>query len=100
MHYSTRDVLVDNQLYKTMGSWPLLKCISEEDDRYVLQEIHEGIYGSHIGSKALVSKSIRYRYYWSTMKKDYINLVKTCTKCQIHTNKHHILMSNTTPLIP
>lgn len=76
-----------------MGNWPLLKYVNEEDDRHILCEIHKGICGSHIGSKALVRKAIRYGYYLPTMKKDSVNLVKACTKCQIYANEHHIPMS-------
>lgn len=76
-----------------MRNWPLLKYVNEEDGRYVLREIHEGICGSHIGSRALVTKTLRYRHYWLTMKEDSMNLVKACIKCQIHANEHHISMS-------
>lgn len=43
-----RSVLTEDQLYKTMGNWPLLKCLTPEEGKYILQEIHEGICGSHI----------------------------------------------------
>lgn len=76
-----------------MGNLPLLKCVSGKDGCYVLRKIHEGIYRSHIGVKALVTKAMRYSYYWRFMKEDSINLMKTCNKCQIHANEHHISMT-------
>lgn len=57
---TTRCVLIDDQLYKTICNWPLLKCVNEEDRMYFLREIHEGIRSSHIGTKALVNKAPRY----------------------------------------
>lgn len=74
-------VLIDEHLYRTMGKWSLFKYVGLMDVQYVLCEIHEGICGSHIGTKALVNKVLRYRYYWPNTKEDFVNLVKNCTKC-------------------
>lgn len=41
---SSKYVLINNQLHRTMGNQPLLKYFSGEDGKYVLQEIHEGIW--------------------------------------------------------
>lgn len=45
----------------------------------------------------LVSKReievMRCGYYWPKMKEDAENLVRTCLKCQIHANKHHLPMT-------
>lgn len=46
-----------------MGTRPLLNCVNEEDGKYVLQDMHEGIYGSHIDTKVLVNKALIYGYY-------------------------------------
>lgn len=43
-----------NDLYRTVGDIPLLKCVSEEDEEYILQEMHEGIFGAHIEVGELV----------------------------------------------
>lgn len=59
----------------------------------MLREKHEEIYGSRIGTKALVTRVIRYGYYWPSTKENSINFVKICNKCQIHANEHHILMT-------
>ncbi|KAI5648853.1 hypothetical protein M9H77_34858 [Catharanthus roseus] len=48
------------RLYRTMDNYPLLKCVNEEDGRYVLCKIHKGICGSHIESRALVTKAMSY----------------------------------------
>lgn len=56
-------VFIKDQLYRTMGSWPLLKCVTLEEWKYILREIHKGICGSHIGINILVKKTMRYGYY-------------------------------------
>ena len=71
-------------LYKRGFFTPFLKCISEEDTKYVLREVHEGICGNHIGARALAGKVSRQGYYWPTILKDAIDLVKKCRICQEH----------------
>ena len=63
---------------------PFLKCIAGEDTKYVLREVHEGICGNHIGARALAGKVLRQGYYWPTILKDAIDLVKRCRICQEH----------------
>ena len=48
---------------------PYLKCVDEDEDEdeYILEEIHEGICGDHAGPRSLVSKVIRTGYFWPTM---------------------------------
>ena len=71
-------------LYKRGFFTPFLKCISGEDTRYVLREVHEGICGNHIGARALAGKVLRQGYYWPTILKDATDLVKKCRICQEH----------------
>ena len=42
---------------------PYLKCIGEEEAKYILEEIHEGIYGDHASTRSLVSKVIKMGYF-------------------------------------
>ena len=57
-------------LYKRGFSTPILKCVGNEDANYTLREVHEGIYGNHIGTRTLAGKTLRQGYYWPTMLKD------------------------------
>ena len=60
---------------------PHLKYVDEDEAKYILEEIHEGIYGEHAGPRSLVSKVIRICYFWPTMQVDAVELVKKCGKC-------------------
>ena len=71
-------------LYKRGFSTPILNCVGREDANYVLREVHEGIYGNHIGARSLAAKTLRQGYYWPTMLKDATELVKKCKTCQEH----------------
>ena len=71
-------------LYKRGFFTPILKCIAGKDTEYVLKEVHEGICGNHIGARALAGKVLRQGYYWPTILKDAIDLVRRCKICQEH----------------
>ncbi|GAU45099.1 hypothetical protein TSUD_183060 [Trifolium subterraneum] len=52
-------VLLDDKLYRRGFSIPLLKCVEENRVEFILQEIHEGINGQHIGGRSLARKALR-----------------------------------------
>ncbi|XP_016164614.1 uncharacterized protein LOC107607148 [Arachis ipaensis] len=86
-HFKRRASLYTNiggELYRRGISQPLLKCLNTEEAREVMDEVHEGICGNHIGGRALAAKIVRTGYYWPTMKRDCITKVKKCDKCQKH----------------
>lgn len=51
--------IIDGELFKAGISTPWLRCINMETGRELLAEIHKGLCGLHISSKALVSKALR-----------------------------------------
>ena len=64
---AARFTILNGTLYKRGFSIPYLKCIDEEEVKYILKEIHEGVCGDHASPKSLVSKVIRTGYFWPTM---------------------------------
>jgi ribonuclease HI len=48
--------IVDNDLYKTFISGPLLCCISKAEGQKLLSEIQAGVCGDHISARALAFK--------------------------------------------
>ena len=61
---------------------PYLKCVDEEEAKYILEEIHEGLCGDNAGPKSLVSKFIRTCYFWPTMQVDVRELVRSATSAK------------------
>ncbi|XP_030925026.1 uncharacterized protein LOC115952082 [Quercus lobata] len=53
---AARFTILNDALYKRGFSMPYLKCVDEEEARYILEEIHGGICGDHAGPKSLVNK--------------------------------------------
>ena len=79
---AARFTILNDTLYKRGFSMPYLKCVDEDEAKYILEEIHEGVCGDHAGPRSLVSKVIRTSYFWPTMQADAVELVKRCDKCQ------------------
>ena len=79
---AARFTVLNDTLYKRGFSMPYLKCVDQDDAKYILEEIHEGVCGDHAGPRSLVSKVIRTGYFWPTMQADAVELVKQCDKCQ------------------
>jgi hypothetical protein len=57
-------VLVGDNLYRgAASSGVLLKYVSSEKGKEILEEIHLGCYGNHASSRTLVGKAFRTRFY-------------------------------------
>ena len=83
---AVRFTVLNDELYKRGFSQPYLRCIEEEEAKYVLEEVHGGIYGDHMGAKSLVRKIIRASYFWPTMQQNVADFVKKCDSCQRYEN--------------
>jgi hypothetical protein len=72
-------VLVGDNLYRrTASSGVLLKCVSSEKIKEIIDEIHSGCCENHVASRTLVDKAFRTGFYWPTALKDVEELVKKC----------------------
>ena len=80
---ATRYWLSKNQkLYKHSFSGPYLLCVHPELTESFLEELHEGICGSHIGSRSLAHKAITQGYWWPNMQREALEYVRKCDQCQ------------------
>nr|ABA99020.1 retrotransposon protein, putative, Ty3-gypsy subclass [Oryza sativa Japonica Group] len=76
--------MIGNDLYKKAPNGVLLKCVSSDDGRHLLLDIHEGICGSHAAGRTLVGKAFRQGFFWPTALKDACDMVQRCEACQFH----------------
>ena len=72
----------DQKLYKRYFSGPYLLCVHLEATKLLLEELHEGICGSHTGGKSLSHRAITQGYWWPNMQKEALKYVKKCDQCQ------------------
>ena len=82
---------MNDELYKRGYSQPYLRCIEEEEAKYVQEEMHGGVCEDHIGAKSLVRKIMRTGYFWPTMQQDATKFVKKCDSCQRYRNIQRVL---------
>ena len=80
---TTRYWLSENQkLYKRFFSGPYLFCVHPELTKSLLEELHEGICGSHTGGKSLAHRAITQGYWWPIMQRETLEYVRKCDQCQ------------------
>jgi hypothetical protein len=75
---------VEDNLYRRATSLGvLLKCVSLEKGKEILDKIHLGCCGNHTASRTLVGRAFCTRFYWPTALKDAEELVRKYKGCQI-----------------
>ena len=72
----------DKKLYKRSFFGPYLLCVPPETSESILEELHEGICGSHTGRRSLSHRAITQGYWWSNMQKEAQEYVRKCDQCQ------------------
>ncbi|XP_039818439.1 uncharacterized protein LOC120680932 [Panicum virgatum] len=84
-------VLVGDKLYRRGASSNVLsKCISREEGKDILEEIHKGICSNHTSSRTIVSKAFRAAFYWPTALADGEELVWKCQGCQLFAKQQQV----------
>jgi hypothetical protein len=75
-------MIIEGELFKQEVCSPLLKCLSKVEGQELMQEIHSGICGAHIGSRPLLGKVFRQGFYRPKAASDAADLVQKCENCQ------------------
>ena len=66
----------DHKLYKRSFSGPYLLCVRLELTESFLEELHEGICGSHTRGRSLAHRA------WPNMQREALEYVRKCDQCQ------------------
>jgi hypothetical protein len=74
-------VVVNGELYKSGDTKPWLRFITSEKGLELLKEIHSGLCGAHISTRALACKAIKQGFYCPTINIDAKTLVRECEAC-------------------
>ena len=59
-----------------------LLCVHPEVVELILEELHEGICGSHTGGKSLSHRVLTQGYWWPNMQKEAQDCAKKCDQYQ------------------
>ena len=79
----------DHKLYKRSFSGPYLLCVHPEQTESLLEEMHEGICGSHTRDRSLAYRALTQGYWWPNMQKEALEYVRKCDQCQWFTPSIH-----------
>ena len=72
----------DRKLYKCSFSGPYLLYVHLKASESLLEELHEGVCGSHTGGRSLSHRALTQGYWWLNMQKEAQEYVKKCDQCQ------------------
>ena len=72
----------DRKSYKRSFSGPYLLCVHPEASESLLEELHEGVCGSHTGGRSLSHRALTQGYWWPGMQKEAQEYVKKCDQCK------------------
>jgi hypothetical protein len=77
-------ILARDKLYRRAASLGVrLKCITADEGKEILGEIHSGCCGNHAASRTPVGKAFRSGFYWLIALKEAEELVRNYKGCQI-----------------
>ena len=92
-------MLLDDHLYYKMIDEVLLKCLSKEEAKVVMCEVHDGICGTHQSAFKMKWLLRRAGYFWPTMLEDCFEYYKGCQDCQKFGNIQRAPASAMNPII-
>jgi hypothetical protein len=78
---ATKYVLLDDELYYRTIDGVLLRCLSSDESKSLMGEIH-GVCGPHQSTFKMKWMIRRNGYYWSTILEDCFKYFKGCQGCQ------------------
>jgi len=78
---ATKYVLLEQELYYRTIDGVLLKCLSDDEARSLMGEIHEGVCGAHQSAFKMKWMIRRNEYYWLTILEDCFKYFKGCQGC-------------------
>ena len=81
-HLSQNYLIIGDTLYRGVDSI-LRQFFTHEEAAVVLNDCHRGACGGHLFGLATTQKKLRAGYFWSSIFKDCINVVKQCHPCQV-----------------
>ncbi|RDX83081.1 Gypsy retrotransposon integrase-like protein 1, partial [Mucuna pruriens] len=80
-------------LYKRSANLILLCCVDDQEAQEIMEEVHEGTFGTHTNGYTLTRKILKVGYYWAKMESNYCQNLKRCMKCQVYADNIHVAPS-------
>jgi hypothetical protein len=91
-------VVLQGKLYKKSISGVLQQCITPQERREILKDIHAGVCGHHASSRAIAAKAFRAGFYWLTTIEDAKDIVRKYEACQRFASRPHTPAAELQPI--
>jgi hypothetical protein len=98
-HQEKNYLIIDDTLYRFHVDSILHSCVTDEEEKFVLNESNNGACGGHLSGLVKTQKILHTKYFWPTIFKDCIEVVKKFHQCQIFTRKKHTHPASLFPII-
>ena len=70
-----------NTLYHSGVNYILCHFLTHEEAEVVLNDFHKGACDGHLSGLSIAQKILKARYFWPSIYKDCVNVVKKCHPC-------------------
>ena len=90
---------MDNTLYHCGVDSILRHCLTHEEAEVVMNDFHGGACGGHLSSLSKSQKILRAGYFWSSIFKDCVTVVKKCHPCQVFARNMYSHLALLHPII-
>ena len=74
-------------------------CLTHEEVEVVLNDCHRGAYGGHLSRLSTAQKILRAGYFWPSIFKDCVDVIKRCHPFQVFARNMHSKPSLLHPII-
>ena len=75
--------IIGDTLYRREVDFVFRHCLTHEEDEKFLNDYHSGACGGHMSGYVTAQKILRAGYFWPSLFKDCIYVVRKCHNCQI-----------------
>jgi hypothetical protein len=90
-------LIIDDTLYRRGVDCILHRCLTHEEAELVLNDCHTGACGGHLSGLETTQKILRAGYFWPSLIKYCVEVVKKCHPCQIFSRK---MWAHPAPMFP
>ena len=67
---AARYALINDVLYMWSFSGPYQRCVPPDEAKHIIEQVHEGIYGTHISERSPSHSIMTQGFYWPMMKQE------------------------------
>ena len=83
-------VIINGELHKRSITGVFQCCVTLEEGRNILLDIHSGDCGHHASFRSLVIKALSHGFYYPTAHTNAVDIIQRCIVCQKYATQTHL----------